>query len=75
MSEMSNDPSVVKFVDYLTEYYMTADSGFPPVSRAEGPLHNMHTTHGPGSFYAHYNEQFYSHHLSILIYLEVAFQE
>jgi hypothetical protein len=63
------DEKGIKFVDYLTNFYVTEESLFPPVLWAEAPSHAKRTNNGPESFYAHFNEQFYYSHSSIYVFI------
>lgn len=71
MSEMPSNEKCVKFADYLTNCYITAESLFPPQLWAESPSFNKRTNNGPESFHKQYNAQFYSSHPSIYVFIDV----
>ena len=56
MSVCSDDKRVVEFANYLTNYYMTDESMFPPILWSQVPSDSKRTNNGPESFHAHYNE-------------------
>ena len=70
MSVCSDDKRVVEFADYLKKYYMTDESMFPPILWSQVPSDSKRTNNGPESFHAHYNEQFYSSHPAIYVFID-----
>jgi hypothetical protein len=70
MSVCSDDKGVVEFSDYLTNYYMTDESMFPPILWSQVPSDSKRTNNGPESFHAHHNEQFYSSHPAIYVFID-----
>ena len=72
MSFIPDDQRCIAFADYVVDYYLTPESVYPPILWASVPSADAkRTTNGPESFHAHYNEQFYSAHPSIFIFLDV----
>jgi hypothetical protein len=65
MSVCYDDKRVVEFADYLTD-----ESMFPPILWLQVPSDSKRTNNGPESFHAHYNEQFYSSHPAIYIFID-----
>jgi hypothetical protein len=55
----------------LVENYVTVDSKFPPEMWACEPSEDKWTNNGTESFHAHFNEQFYSAHPTIFIFIDV----
>jgi hypothetical protein len=70
MSVCSDDKRVVEFADYLANYYMTDESMFPPILWSQVPSDSKRTNNGPESFHAQYNEQFYSSHPAIYVFID-----
>ena len=70
MSVCSDDKRVVEFANYLTNYYMTDESMFPPILWSQVPSDSKRINNGPESFHAHYNEQFYSSHPAIYVFID-----
>jgi len=74
MSVCSDDKIVVEFADYLTNYYMTDESMFPPILWSQVPSDSKRTNNGPELFHVYYNEcnfaavtQQYTYLLTILL--------
>ena len=58
MQDCSEDQNCENFADYLLENYVTFDSKFTPDNDTE-------------SFHAHFNEQFYTSHPTLIIYIDI----
>ena len=68
--DMPNDKKVEAFADYVLEYYVDDIAKFPPVVWAETPSETRRTNNGPEAFHRHYNDQFYSSHPSMFVFLD-----
>ena len=72
MPNAPSDEKCTEFLDYLVNNYICSDSRYPPVFWAAAPVENCkRTNNGPESFHSHYNEQFYSHHPNVFIFVDV----
>ena len=59
-----------KFSDYLLETYVNENSKCPPTIWASKPCStSKRINNGPESFHSHFNDQFYSAHLCIYMYV------
>ena len=72
MTESPTDSRCIKFADYVLETYISPESRYPPSFWAATPTANFkRTNNGPESFHAHFNDQFYSKHPNMFIYVDV----
>ena len=71
MTNAPQDDRCTRFADYLVDNYISPNSRYPPVLWAEITSHNKRTNNAAESFHAHFNEQFYTSHPSIYVYLDV----
>jgi hypothetical protein len=71
MSVAPDDEKCITFADYLVENYVTNDSKFPPSLWAEIPSDEKMTNIAAESYHAHLNEQFYSPHPTIFVFIDV----
>ena len=72
MSEAPSDENCTAFADYVLDTYVSNVSRYPPSFWAAAPTPNCkRTNNGSESFRSHYNEQFYSHHPNIYIFIDV----
>ena len=72
MSELlPDDRKCHTFADYLLDNYVTSDSRFPPIMWARAPSHCKRTNNATESFHAHFNQQFYSAHPCIFVFVDV----
>ena len=69
-SEAPQDSRCEQFADYVLNTYIT-DTRFPPTVWAEEPSEIKRTNNGAESFHVHFNEQFYIHHATIFIFIDV----
>jgi hypothetical protein len=69
-NEAPQDSRCEQFSDYVLNTYIT-DTHFPPTVWAEEPSETKRTNNGAESFHAHFNEQFYIHHPTIFIFIDV----
>ena len=70
-ANVPDDQRCVKFADYVVDNYILPEALYPPILWASRPsVEARRTTNGPESFHAHYNEQFYSPHPSISVFLD-----
>ncbi|XP_071176290.1 uncharacterized protein [Mytilus edulis] len=72
MSDAPSDDKCHTFLDYVLSTYICTTSRYPPQFWAAAPVENCkRTNNGPESFHSHYNEQFYSHHPNIYVFMDV----
>jgi len=72
MSEVPSDEKCTAFADYVLDTYVSNVSRYPPSFWAAALTPNCkRTNNGSESFHSHYNEQFYSHHPNIYIFIDV----
>ena len=71
MPDCSEDQNCEKLADYLLENYVTFDLKFAPDMLAGIPSEEKRTYNGAESFHAHFNEQFYTSHSTIFIYIDI----
>lgn len=71
MADAPQDDRCTRFADYLVDNYISLNSKYPPVLWAEIPSHTKRTNNAAESFHAHFNEQFYTSHPSIFVFLDV----
>lgn len=64
MSACSDDKRVVEFAN------MTDESMSPHILWSQIPSDSKKVNNGSESFHAHYNEQFYSSHLAIYVFID-----
>jgi hypothetical protein len=69
-SEAPQDSTCEQFADYVLNTCIT-DTHFPPTVWAEEPSETKRTNNGAESFHARFNEQFYIHHPTIFIFIDV----
>ena len=75
MAQTPDDQRCSDFADYVVVSYVQPEALFPPSLWADPPtLEARRTTNGPEAFHRHYNEQFYTAHLSIFVFLDVILQ-
>ena len=76
IEELVADEKCMKSVaDYIMETYIDGNSRFPPLFWAAPPdPEAKRTTNGLESFHAHLNEQFYTCHPSIFVFVDVLLQ-
>ena len=60
-----------EFADYLVDNYITSESRYPPALWAEVPSNQKRTNNSTESFHAHFDEQFYSAHPAIFVFMDV----
>jgi hypothetical protein len=66
------EPRCSLLADYILKNYVASNSKFPPNLWVQLPsLDSKRTTNAAESFHAHYNEQFYAAHPTILAFLDV----
>jgi hypothetical protein len=71
MADIPDDQRCLKFADYVVENYISPESTFPPPMWSAQPSAEVkRTTNGAESFHAHFNEQFYSAHPCIFVFLD-----
>jgi hypothetical protein len=67
-----SDETCTAFVDYVLDTYVFNVSCYPPSFWEAAPTPNSkRINNGSESFHSHYNEQFYSHHPNIYIFIDV----
>ena len=64
---LPNDRRLEQFWDYLLEYYIDADSTFPPPVWSECTASSLRTTNACELVHAHFNALFYSAHHNIFV--------
>ena len=70
--EMPENSDCERFANYLTNNYIDTTASFPPELWAATPNDDViRTNNAAESFHAHLNGQFYSHHPTIFILLDV----
>ena len=63
---------VLSSLDYLLETYVDKNSKYPPTMWASKPCSTAkRTNNGPESFHSHFNDQFYSAHPCIYVFIDV----
>ena len=61
-----------KFSDYLLETYVDENSKYPPTMWASKPCSTAkRINNGPECFHSHFNDQFYSAHPCIYVFIDV----
>ena len=71
VADIPDDQRCLKFADYVVENYISPDSTFQlPMWSAQPSAEAKRTTNGAESFHAHFNEQFYSAHPCIFVFLD-----
>ena len=70
--EVPTNERCTKFSDYLLETYVDENSKYPPTMWASKPCSTAkRTIHGRESFHSHFNDQFYSAHPCIYVFIDV----
>ena len=70
--EVPTNEQCTKFSDYLLETYVDENSKYPPTMWASKPYSTANRTiNGPESFHSHFNDQFYSAHSCIYVFIDV----
>lgn len=68
--DMPKDKKVEAFADYVLSTYVDDNALFPPTVWAETPTTARRTNNGPEAFHRHYNDQFYSSHPSMFVFID-----
>ena len=76
MSDAPDSDKCSTFADYVVETYISDHTRYPPYLWASSSnMDTKRTNNGPETFHSHFNEQFYSAHPPIYVFIDVLLKQ